>query len=92
VISLFFPSYKYSNVSVRTQYIPELPNTPAIGMNAVANIFWFYVFRLWEGLLPAHLAKLLQCSFGRAGFKDEAARAAMALVADGLRQLMPSAF
>ncbi|AGI68725.1 hypothetical protein OAN307_c32030 [Octadecabacter antarcticus 307] len=50
-------------------YIPELPNIPATGVNAVAIISWFYAFCLWECLLPVHCAKLLHCSVGRAGFK-----------------------
>jgi hypothetical protein len=51
------------------KYIPELPNVPATGVNAVAIIFWFYAFCLWECLLPVHRAKLLHCSIGHAGFK-----------------------
>lgn len=49
--------------------IPELPNIPATGVNAIAIIFWIYAFCLWECLLPAHRAKLLHCSIGHAGFK-----------------------
>ena len=33
-------------------HIPELHNTPAIGVNAVSIIFWFYAFSHWECLLP----------------------------------------
>ena len=57
-------------MSVHEQnYILELHNTPATGVNAVAIIFWFYAFCLWECLLPVHRAKLLHCSIGHAGSK-----------------------